>query len=102
MNYFNTNKNFLDCQLCKLSDKHSEVGSCQKKDDHLIETKINDRQKNQDVLKIDEKFEKEQRDKKAFVVQIDDAQDVDILNNLLQDPINSYESSDIVLLNTQN
>lgn len=44
VNYFNTNKNFRDCQMCKVSEKGSTVGSCNKKDEHLIETKINERQ----------------------------------------------------------
>lgn len=27
VNYFNTNKNFLDCQICKVSEKISDGGS---------------------------------------------------------------------------
>lgn len=46
VNYFNQNKNFYDCKFCLISEKLSEGerGSCQKKDEHIDDTKLNEKQ----------------------------------------------------------
>lgn len=41
VNYFNLNKNFYDCKFCEISERLSEGGSCQNKDQHKNDTKKN-------------------------------------------------------------
>lgn len=44
------------------------------------------------------------KEKRAFVIEVDDLHDVETINNLLEDPVTNLlqQNSDIVFLNTQN